>query len=399
MNPSASGWIAKQLVFLKNVVFTEESTQLYYEIKKTGFIYGFSVDLLTPQPHFIHEWTVAEKTKVNLFDALALSYEAHYGHLEHFSQSAFVFYKQLLDSDYSAPASLPDEKKFNLQLEKIIHTRIKTSDSILKKKFSAVLTNALLFIDVLAFEEYCTTSASARPYASNLEFLILNVIYITLKHKEKSRQDELLLDLFEKSLRYHKSKFQQAPDLDSLAFKKSTKITEKQYILDVASLIFWNDPIWPEKQDHFIFKLADSLDLPAHYVLQTHENLKGFIEKNGTSIPFFNNAHPLKHFYDQTSIMVSTLILRNKKRLFMEVVGSKDLVMLLGKSTYKDLSKEERKKVNTQLLDICKGVPSLAMFLLPGGSILLPLLIHYIPELLPSAFDENRIDDHSEESE
>jgi hypothetical protein len=97
--------------------------------------------------------------------------------------------------------------------------------------------------------------------------------------------------------------------------------------------------------------------------------------------------------------MVSTLILRNKKRLFMEVVGSKDLVMLLGKSTYKDLSKEERKKVNTQLLDICKGVPSLAMFLLPGGSILLPLLIHYIPELLPSAFDENRIDDDSEESE
>jgi hypothetical protein len=96
--------------------------------------------------------------------------------------------------------------------------------------------------------------------------------------------------------------------------------------------------------------------------------------------------------------MVSTLILRNKKRLLTEIVGSKDLVMLLGKSTYKDLSKEERRKVKIQLLDICKGVPSLAIFLLPGGSILLPLLIHYIPELLPSAFDENRIENHSEES-
>lgn len=219
MNPSASGWIAKQLVFLKNVLITEESTQLYDEIKKTGFIYGFSVDLLTPQTHFIHEWTVAEKTKVNLFDALAIRYKAHYGHLEHFSQGAFVFYKQLLDIDYSEPASVPNDKKYNLQLEKIIHTRIKTSDSVLKKNFSGVLTNALLFIDVLAFEQYCTISTSARPYASNLEFLILNTIYIALQHKEKSRQDDLLLDLFEKSLRYHKSKFQQVPDLDSLTLK------------------------------------------------------------------------------------------------------------------------------------------------------------------------------------
>ncbi len=398
MNPSSSGWIAKQLVFLKNVNSTEERARFYDDIKKSGFIYGFSAHLMIAQPHLIHEWTVAEKTKVNLFDALALTYKMHYGHLENFSQAAFIFYKQLLDSDFSAQTALPDDKKFNLQLEKIIHTSIKTSDSILKKNFSAVLTNALLFIDVLAFEEYCTTSASARPHASNLEFLILNVIYIALQQKEKSRQDELLLDLFEKSLRYHKNKIEQAPDLSSLTFEKNTKITEKQYVLDVSSLIFWNDPLWPEKQDHFMFKLADSLDLPANYVLKTQGDLKGFIEKNGPSIPFFNNAHPLKHFYAQTNVMVSTLILRNKKRLLTEVVGSKDLVMLLGKSTYKDLSKEERRKVKIQLLDICKGVPSLAIFLLPGGSILLPLLIHYIPELLPSAFDENRIEDHSEES-
>jgi hypothetical protein len=398
MNPSSSGWIAKQLVFLKNVRFTEESVQLYDNIKKTGFIYGFSVDLLIAQPHLIHEWTVAEKTKVNLFDALALTYKMHHGHLEHFSQAAFIFYKQLLDSNYSAQVILPDDKKFNLQLEKIIHTRIKTSDSILKKNFSAVLTNALLFIDVLAFEEYCTTSTSARPYASNLEFLILNVIYIALQQKEKSWQDELLLDLFEKSLRYHKNKIEQAPDLSSLTFEKNTKIIEKQYILDVSSLIFWNDLNWVERPNHFMFKLANPLNSLVEYALLTHENLRDFIKKNGPSIPFFNNAHPLKHFYDQTNVMVSTLILRNKKRLLAEVVGSKDLVMLLGKSTYKDLSKEERRKVKIQLLDICKGVPSLAIFLLPGGSILLPLLIHYIPELLPSAFDENRIEDHSEES-
>lgn len=397
MNPSSAGWIAKQLVFLKNVPSTEEKAQLYDKLKKTGFVYGFSVDLMVTQARFIHEWTVEEKTKVNLFDALALTYKAHFGNVEHFSQAALTFYGQLLESDYSAQAPLTDEKKLNLQLEKIIHTRIKTSDSVLRKNFSAVLTNALLFIDVLAFEHYLSTSASARSYASNLEFLILNVIYIALQDKLKSKQDDLLLDLFEKSLRYHKNTVERAPNLESLSLEKITEIAEKKYILDITSLVFWNDISWPEKQDHFMFKLANSLDLAPNHVQQTHDNLHYFIEKNGSVIPFFSTAHPLKHFYDQTSIMVRTLILRNKKRLFTGVVGSKDLVMLLGKATYKDLSRDERKKVKTQLLDICKGVPSLAIFLLPGGTILLPLLIHYIPEILPSAFDENRIEDLSEE--
>ena len=47
------------------------------------------------------------------------------------------------------------------------------------------------------------------------------------------------------------------------------------------------------------------------------------------------------------------------------------------------------KKVKKQLLEICKTIPSLAIFLLPGGSLLLPILIKFIPTLLPSSFNEN----------
>jgi hypothetical protein len=59
----------------------------------------------------------------------------------------------------------------------------------------------------------------------------------------------------------------------------------------------------------------------------------------------------------------------------------------------KDLSKEEQKKMQEQLLDIFKTIPSLAIFMLPGGAILLPLFVKFIPKLLPSAFDDNRIED------
>ncbi len=86
------------------------------------------------------------------------------------------------------------------------------------------------------------------------------------------------------------------------------------------------------------------------------------------------------------------MIKRNKKRLILELEESGELVKLLGQSTLRELSTDEKDKVKEQLLDICKTVPSLTIFLIPGGSLLLPLLVKYIPSLLPSAFNENKID-------
>ena len=64
-------------------------------------------------------------------------------------------------------------------------------------------------------------------------------------------------------------------------------------------------------------------------------------------------------------------------------------MVLLAYSTRRDLDEIEKKKVKKQLLEICKTIPSLAIFLLPGGSLLLPILIKFIPTLLPSSFNEN----------
>ena len=66
---------------------------------------------------------------------------------------------------------------------------------------------------------------------------------------------------------------------------------------------------------------------------------------------------------------------------------------LLAQSTQRNLTEDEQKKIQSQLLDIFKSIPSLAIFMLPGGMLLLPLFVKFIPKLLPSAFDENRIED------
>ena len=83
---------------------------------------------------------------------------------------------------------------------------------------------------------------------------------------------------------------------------------------------------------------------------------------------------------------VKLLLQKNKKALAQELRESKEAVYLIKKATRTKLTPEEKIKVKIQLIDICKSIPAFAVFMLPGGAILLPLLIKLIPDILPSAF-------------
>ncbi|SNR16060.1 LETM1 domain-containing protein [Tenacibaculum jejuense] len=83
---------------------------------------------------------------------------------------------------------------------------------------------------------------------------------------------------------------------------------------------------------------------------------------------------------------IKALLHKNKVRFLYELKESKELILLLKKSATTKLSTEEKSKIKEQLLDICKTIPAFAIFLLPGGSLLLPLLVKLIPTILPSSF-------------
>ena len=86
---------------------------------------------------------------------------------------------------------------------------------------------------------------------------------------------------------------------------------------------------------------------------------------------------------------IRILLHKNKLRLHQEISESKEAMHLIRKATHSKLTLEEKEKIKIQLLDICKSIPALAVFLLPGGALLLPLLIKLIPDILPSAFQDN----------
>ena len=90
---------------------------------------------------------------------------------------------------------------------------------------------------------------------------------------------------------------------------------------------------------------------------------------------------------------IRALLHRNKLRLLKELQQSKEAMSLIRKSTHSSLDDDEKEKIKVQLLDVFKAIPSFAIFMLPGGALLLPLVIKIIPDILPSAFQEDWDDD------
>ncbi|WP_340696415.1 LETM1-related biofilm-associated protein [Flavobacterium nitratireducens] len=205
----------------------------------------------------------------------------------------------------------------------------------------------------------------------------------------KSNYDDLLIKLFEASVRYSKFSNISVQNLEDLNLDYFESDLEKYYLMDMAGMAIWSDGQIENEEIYFLHKLAENLKINADFVTESIKNTDTFITKYKDQIPYFKYSNPVKHFYDQTTQSVITLISRNKNRLLKEIIESKELMLLLAYSTRRDLSEKEKKKVKKQLLDICKTIPSLTIFLLPGGSLLLPILIKFIPTLLPSAFNEN----------
>ena len=393
MNPSAPGWIQKHFPdFLSYLDKNEiDDMRFYSTLRKSGFIYGHSTDTILQNKSKL-QWTTQEKTKINLFDALVFTY---YDTIENASitscTEAIIDFYLLLDKKEEYFINLNIGKDFpNDRLEKIIHERIQTNESVLQKNFSHLITNALIYIDILAFEHYLITREDPYPYAKELEAIITESFWLALKQKEtKDNYNELFIKLFESSMRYNSFIKHTNTKISQIDFSKITEPLEQQYLLDLSTLALWEDQKIDKSERTFLIDFCVALDLDEKSYLSSIIAVKTFIENHSEEISYLQYSNPVMHFYNHTTNTVKNLIVRNSKRLGTEINESAELVKLLTHSTVRDLSKEERKLVKNQLLDICKSIPSLAIFLLPGGGLLLPILIKFIPKMLPSAFNEN----------
>lgn len=396
MNPSSSGWINKfgHLVKQESGSFPDFES-LYAELKRNGFVYGIHLDI----PAFIdveHTLTEDEVAKINLLTALYFTFRLERNNVdfELFVNIVFDYYQCLEVGKISFLNKILTGKQTESQLEKLIDTRIYLGGNVFNRAFGNSLTNSLLYVDVLIFRAYLLGYSPLMQHAQRLEYVTINIAYHALNSKETSKTDAKLSQLLASSLTYvnlNEANFDGSyRDLLQLNFT----VYEKNYFMDMACLTIWEDKSLDYTESDYILGLGKDLGKSEEEVKSALNFIKEFFEKNSSKVAYLEDKNLAVQFYDGMSKNVSKLILRNSKRLKKELTESKELVSLLSKSAVKELSGEEKKKVQNQLLDIFKTIPSLAIFMLPGGAVLLPIFIKLIPKLLPSAFDDNRVEEN-----
>ena len=385
MNPSARGWLKKLLKFAeKNDAKAETLAELYPALKSIGFIYGSNVSVLIMDLKS-KDFNQEECCKINFAWALLATYNCHSKDNTNFETTLKTFYETIgFHKSNFINGILGDD------VESILNKRIQTDNNIFSKNFSLFVTNALLFMDVLAFNAFLKNPNHAKKYLLELENSIRTVVTKALNSKsKKNNYDESLIRLFEASLRLSKSKNNSYAALNLNQFSE----LERFYLLDLACMATWNDFKIGRGEQEFFSEFSKKFKLSESAINEAIISVNVFYKRYENKISLLSTQNLAKRLYDHSSSVVKKLITRNSKRLYQELKESKDLVKLLSESTLRGLNEKEQEQMQEQMMDIIKSIPSLAIFMLPGGAILLPIFIKFIPKLLPSAFDENRIEE------
>lgn len=398
MNPSSAGWIKKFIKEIDQKALCNayaEVDHLYRGLKSGGFIYGMSLVGLAPQAKTTLNLTIEEHTKINLLHTLCYVYfkKNPKGEYDDCIVAIVAFYQLMGKGQPGLLHKLSFSKNPSDNLEAIINARLHENNLGRNAEVSSLITYVLLFIDILVFQEYLKGDQEVQRAFDRMEHLCIQSCTWALESKlQPNKYDHMFIEMLRNALK-RPLKQSEIPAQELLEQMAETSLLFKQFLMDVCCLGVWDDRMMDAAELHFLQDFEKALGLEPGTALAGIGDLDQFSRTHAQSVRLFEHANPVKLLYKQSSAMVKTLILRNKNRLIKELAESGELVKLLTLSTVRDLNKKEKQKVKDQLLDICKTVPSLTLFLLPGGSLLLPIMVKLIPKLLPSAFNENAIDE------
>ncbi len=142
----------------------------------------------------------------------------------------------------------------------------------------------------------------------------------------------------------------------------------------------------PSEAD-FLEQLANLFEIsPDELGRYEAEALQGY-EQNADLVQALSLSGVVRRMRKHLARRIERVVRKNARRLADEVRETSELFELLAKAGVAELSDDEKQAVRSQLTDICKTIPALAIFAIPGGSVLLPIAIKHLPfDVLPSNF-------------
>lgn len=247
------------------------------------------------------------------------------------------------------------------------------------------MSNAFVFLDVVLYRAFL--DGSVHSFQSHYDeyacSLMNSVIYAAYTDKLVEEKEQRVLWHFLASTeleKAHKNRFENriltgVPlKVIQQEFVKDKLLSKISYELGLFLIQGTHQPSQLEYDKLKSFgraiglsenEMQESMEMCTAYMLQNqHENL--VLQSDSETGYVFKS-------FSQKWIRI---LGRNKDRLIQEMRESKELMSLIQKSRKEDLSPLEKEQVRAQFMDLLKTMPSVALFLLPGGSLLLPLILN-----------------------
>ncbi len=163
----------------------------------------------------------------------------------------------------------------------------------------------------------------------------------------------------------------------------------RQFFLHTTLMTLIDNTVFAPQEHDFTRHLGHYLRVSTKELKTSLTTIAAFFRTHHARFTVLNGKGSMNNLVSGLQQRARRLVKTNLKRIMQEIEETRELKTLLLEATKRSLTREEKEKVRAQLLDILKAIPSLAIFALPGGGVLLPILFQILPfNLLPSTFNE-----------
>ena len=417
-SPSAKNWIDKYFSYIENGdIIIAESIDLnggsneqndeiiHFFANNTGLTFGSPLRLIFSE-ELNFNLTKEEKLKVLLFEALILVYiqEAD----GPFNPDDFIaclcrFYTpDKVNNNYPWLSMFYSQKPKNA-LERLFTKRVEIKSAVIDSNFWLnYLSNSFVYLDVIMFSAYLRGEAKGfQSYSESYALQILQAIVFAAKVDGTINKVEMrLIDHFmsssgisENNKRIIRELIEnKKKSLSDCQFQKDNKLFS-YYVFDVATFMLETTNQAYQNEHAFHLELGNLLKLDSQQRESSISQCKSFIIESSQNIELLTKSSETKLVYSNLTKRYLKILGRGKDQFLKEIKESKELMTLVKKSTHTELTSKEKEIVKAQFKDILKTMPSIAIFLIPGGSLLLPFILKLVPDMMPSAFKSNEIEE------
>lgn len=416
ISPGSKGWISKYFNLIENGTISLKNKRpktitklrhMHLTFAKSGIVFGYPDQLIFGTNLDDSEWTKDEKLKLLLFESLLFVHiQVHKSEpfeKEKFLRSLISFYESHEASSIRKVFGFFMKESPEEKLEKIFADRIDIKLNLLENRWWInSLSNVFAYLDVILFDdfEHRNEDDSLIENYTSYAKAALTAICVSahadgvLEGKEKNLFNIFLAssNLKDEVRDEAKLQFKNGATFDDIPFFVKQHWLLKRFLLDISILTIVSDEELSDEELKYLQNLTVYLEIPAQELEESLTMTENFLLHAQNDLEFMKDSTSYEKVYSRLSKRWGKILLRNKDKLGAEIRQSKDLVFLVKKSATEELTKEEKDLVKNQFKDIVKSVPALAIFMLPGGAVLLPLILKVIPDLVPSAFKENKIE-------